>query len=333
MPGTGMRKTGRKLIHSVRGMLCLILALILTAGTACAEVYIDQEKPEDWEERYMLRIYALRSLDCDAYVLECDGETMILDGGKNASYLTEFLEKNGLSHVDMIFNSHPHDDHIDAVYNAIRNDRLTTDVFYSPFRENYTDTADTFQRRTVKVLTAKGIQYRQVFNGDELMLGGARITVYRYDGDTKKPDGGSMPINDMSAVLRVRFGDTAILMTADIGGTIQQMLAKDYGAEGGLKAEILTAPHHGKNAMNGDLLKTVNPKLTIITGKASRTEDCRKQMEKSDIEWKRTSYGNIVMETDGKDWYVNQEDPFGEVEKQRKLKEKRLKQQQKKKKK
>ena len=87
MPGTGMRKTGRKLIHSVRGMLCLILALILTAGTACAEVYIDQEKPEDWEERYLLRIYALRSLDCDAYVLECDGETMILDGGKNAALL------------------------------------------------------------------------------------------------------------------------------------------------------------------------------------------------------------------------------------------------------
>ena len=165
------------------------------------------------------------------------------------------------------------------------------------------------------------------------MLGGARITVYRYDGDTKKPNGGSMTINDMSAVLRGRFGNTAMLMTADIGGTIQQMLAKDYGAEDGLKAEILTAPHHGKNAMNGDLLKAVNPKLTIITGKVSRTEDCRKQMENFDIEWKRTSYGDIVLETDGKDWYINQEDPYGEVEKQRKLKEKRLKQQQKKKKK
>ena len=115
MTGTGMRRTGKMLIYSIRGMLCLILAVILTAGTACAEVYIDQEKPEDWEERYLLRIYALRSLDCDAYVLECDGETMILDGGKNASYLTEFLEEKGISHVDMIFNSHPHDDHIEVI--------------------------------------------------------------------------------------------------------------------------------------------------------------------------------------------------------------------------
>ena len=119
MTGTGMRKTAGKILYSVRGILCLILAVILTAGTACADVYIDQEKPEDWEDRYLLRIYALRSLDCDAYILECDGERMILDGGKNASYLTEFMEKHGFSYVDMIFNSHPHDDHIDAVYNAI----------------------------------------------------------------------------------------------------------------------------------------------------------------------------------------------------------------------
>ena len=324
MTGTGMRKTAGKILYSVRGILCLILAVILTAGTACADVFIDQEKPEDWEDRYLLRIYALRSLDCDAYILECDGERMILDGGKNASYLTEFMEKHGFSYVDMIFNSHPHDDHIDAVYNAILKGRLTTDVFYSPFRENYSDASDTFQKRTVRELAAKGITYRQVFNGDELMLGGARITVYRYDGDTKKPNGGSMTINDMSAVLRVRFGNTAMLMTADIGGTIQQMLAQEYGKEG-LKSDIMTAPHHGKNAMNGELLAAVSPKLTIITGKVARVGACQKQMEQNGVAWKVTSWGNITMETDGKDWYVNQEDKFGELKKWQKQQERKNK--------
>ncbi len=313
-------KAGRKTARGFRGILCLILLLAMAAGSAGAEVYIDQEKPEDWEERYLLRIYALYSLDCDAFVLECDGETMLLDGGKNESYLIPFLEEHNMLHPDMIFNSHPHDDHIDAVYNAIRNGRLTTDVFISPFRENYYDAADTFQRRTVKVLAEKGIPYRQILNGEELALGGARMKVYRYDGDTKKPNGGSITINDMSAVLWVRFGDAAILLTADIGGTIQQMLARDYGKEG-LKSDILKAPHHGKNAVNGDLLKAVDPKLTILTGKVARTEDCRKQMESNGIEWKRTSYGPITMETDGRDWYVNQEDTFGELEKLRKQKE------------
>ena len=325
-------KTCRKAVRWSRGILCLILILVLGATSACADVYIDQEKPEGWEDQYLLRIYALYSLDCDAYVLECDGETMILDGGKNASYLTAFLAEYGISHVDMIFNSHPHDDHIDAVYNAIRNGKLTTDVFYSPFRENYSDASDTFQKRTVRLLAEKGIIYRQIFSGDEFQLGGARIKVYHYDGQTKKPNGGSMMINDMSGIFRIRFGNSSILFTADIGGTIQQMLARDYGKEE-LKSDIMTAPHHGKNAMNVELLQTVSPKLTIITGKVSRVKDCQYQMEQNNVAWKVTSWGNIVMETDGKDWYVNQEDKFGELKKWQKQQEKKKKQQQKKKKK
>ena len=318
---------GRK----VCGILCFILALAL-AGGAAGDVSIEQEKPEGWEDQYLLRITALYSLDCDAYVLECDGETMILDGGKNASYLTEFLAERGISHVDKIFNSHPHDDHIDAVYNAIRNGKLTTDAFYSPFRENYSDASDTFQKRTVRLLTEKGITYRQIFSGDEYQLGGARIKVYHYDGQTKKPNGGSMMINDMSGIFRICFGNASILFTADIGGTIQQMLAQDYGKEE-LKSDIMTAPHHGKNAMNGELLQTVSPKLTIITGKVSRVKDCQNQMEQNNVAWKVTSWGNITLETDGKDWYVNQEDKFGELKKWQKQQEKKKKQQQKKKKK
>lgn len=249
---------------------------------------------------------------------------MILDGGKNASYLTEFLAANDISHVDMIFNSHPHDDHVDAVYNAIRTGKLTTDVFYSPFRENYNDAVDTFQKRTVKLLNEKGIPYRQIFSGDEFQLGGARIKVYHYDGQTKKPNGGSMMINDMSGIFWIRFGNASILFTADIGGTIQQMLAQEYGKEG-LKSDIMTAPHHGKNAMNGELLAAVSPKLTIITGKVARVGACQKQMEQNGVAWKVTSWGNITMETDGKDWYVNQEDKFGELKKWQKQQERKNK--------
>ena len=311
MFGTG---AGKQAFRRLRGMLCLVLFFIIGTTSGFADVYIDQEKPEDWEDRDLLRIYALYSLDCDAYVLECDGKTMILDGGKNASYLTEFLAEQGISHTDMIINSHPHDDHIDAVYNAILNGKLTTDIFYSAFRENYTDASDTFQRRTVKLLSGKGIPFQQVFSGDEIQFGGAQIKVYRYDGQTKKPDGRSMMINDMSGVFRISFGDAAILFTADIGGTIQQMLARDYG-EAELKSDIMTAPHHGKNAMNGELLQAVSPKLAIITGRVARVKDCQVQMERNSIAWKVTSWGNITMETDGKDWYVNQEDKFGELKK------------------
>ena len=310
----------------LRGCLCMLLVLFTAACTARADVYIEQEKPEDWEERDLLRIWALYALDCDSFVVECGGQTMLIDGGNKPKEadLVAFLEEHGWTHLDIIFNSHPHDDHIEAVYNALMNDEITAEIFISPFREDYkaNDKLE-FHRKTLKVLEEKAIPFHQMLNTEMLNLGSAQVTLYRYDKDTKKPGGGSMTLNDLSGVLRICYGDASILLTADIGGAIQQMLAKDYGADGGLKSDILKAPHHGKNAVNGDLLRAVEPKLTIVTGKVARTEAVVSQMNVNGIAWKRTSYGTILMETDGKDWYVTQEDKFGELEKMRKRQEKK----------
>ena len=48
-------------------------------------------------------------------------------------------------------------------------------------------------------------------------------------------------------------------------------------------------------------------------------------MEQNGVAWKVTSWGNITMETDGKDWYVNQEDKFGELKKWQKQQERKNK--------
>ena len=309
----------------IRGVLLPLVLITVMACTAQAEVFTDQEKPEDWEERDLLRIWALSFLDNDAFVLECGGKTMLVDGGEKAkeNALVSFLKEHGMEHLNFIFCTHPHDDHQAAVYYAIKHGKITANVFVSPFREDYIayDNLE-FQKKTVEVLEKKEIPFRQMFSGEELELGGTRITLYRFDGNTRKPGGGSITINDMSGILWVRYGDAAILLTADIGGTIQQMLAEQYGTEG-LKSDILKAPHHGKNAVNGDLLRAADPKLVIITGKVARTEDCVKQLNYWGIGWKRTSYGTIVMETDGKDWYVNQEYTSEKVKKQEKQEKKK----------
>lgn len=315
----------RKVIRQTVLMLALIL--VLAAGAASGEVYIDQEKPEDWESRDLLRIWALYALDCDSFVVECGGETMLIDGGNRPKEadLTAFLKEHGWQHLNIIYNSHPHDDHIEAQYNALMHGNITADVFISPFQEDYraNDRLE-FHKKTMKVLTEKGIPFRQLLDKEELTLGGAKMVQYRYGKETKKPGGGSMTMNDLSGVLRICFGDASILLTADIGGTIQEMMAKEYGAEV-LKSDILKAPHHGKNAVNAELLRTVDPKLVLVTGKVARTKACVNQIKKAGIPCKLTSYGTILMETDGKDWYVNQEDKWGELEKQRKKLEKQQK--------
>lgn len=314
----------RKRIPRILSFL-LAAFFLLSCSFAEAEVYIDQKKPDDWEERDLLRIWALYALDCDAFVLECGGHVMLLDGGNGPKEkdLTDFLREKGWDHLDIIFNSHPHDDHIQAQYFAVLREKITADVFISPFRESFTSSEDMgLQQAMVKILKKRGIPYRQMLSGEELTLGEARMLLYRYDGSTRKPKGGSMLLNDMSGVLWVRYKDAAILLTSDIQGTIQQMLAEQYGAEG-LKSDIMKAPHHGKNSLNDTLLKTVDPKLVLVTGKVNSTDACIRQMNNRKIPWKRTSYGTVVMETDGTDWYVNQEYRSEKIKKQEKLEQKK----------
>ena len=60
----------------LKWFFCLLAVLAVTAGAALGEVYIEKERPADWEERDLLRIYALYALDCDSFVVECGGQYM-----------------------------------------------------------------------------------------------------------------------------------------------------------------------------------------------------------------------------------------------------------------
>ena len=58
-------------------------------------------------------------------------------------------------------------------------------------------------------------------------------------------------------------------------------------------------------------------------GKVARTKACVNQIKKAGIPCKLTSYGTILMETDGKDWYVNQDYSSEKVKKQEKAEQKK----------
>ena len=60
------------------------------------------------------------------------------------------------------------------------------------------------------------IPYHQVADGDTFTLGDAQVTVLRRDSGS---------VNDRSAVLNIRFGESTALLTADIAGGTQHWLA------------------------------------------------------------------------------------------------------------
>ena len=224
---------------------------------------------------------------------------MIIDGGSKMYWKTmmDYLESIGLSHVNILFNTHPHDDHLEAQIQMVKSGRLTADRFISPFFIDYGVGYEKvkYQREMVKVLEDKGIPFYQIQPDEELTLGGARMVLYRY-ADGKDA-------NQLSGVLWIHFGEATILMTGDLTGDGEKWLVSHYGAEG-LKSDIMKAPHHGIVRMVTEFLEAVDPDLTVITNRRNTNQKAQLDARKKANIW--TSMGKVFMETDGKDWYVTQ---------------------------
>lgn len=289
---------------SIRRILLILCVLVLAASAAGADVFIEAEKPEDWEQRDLLRITAMGYSQNDGFVLEYGGEVMLIDGGSKPRWkeLAECLQGREISHVNILFNTHPHDDHIEAQTMLLKNDVITADVFISPFAEDYDKRNKTgYQQQMVSTLKAKGIPYRQMFPEEELTLGGkVRMVMFRADtGDA----------NAMSAVLRLEFGETSMLFTGDVGGTAQKEILSKYGAER-LKCDILKSPHHGIMRVVPAFLEAADPLFVVIT--STKKAPMKEQLDYRKIPNLCTSKGNMTLETDGKDWYITQENKWAQ---------------------
>ena len=116
-------------------LLSLLLLAAMFLCSAAAQVYIGAEKPEGWDDRALLRVTFFPEAQNDAILLECGGQTMLVDGGEIlwTNAMAEALARRGIDHLDYMFNSHPHDDHIEVQYYLLKRGLVTPDVFISPF--------------------------------------------------------------------------------------------------------------------------------------------------------------------------------------------------------
>ena len=296
----------------ISGIILAVLMMIGMRNVAGATVYLNQEKPADWEDRERMVITIMDFYQNDAIVIQCAGEVMLVDGGASPHWeeMMQWLEENGLSHVNILFNTHPHDDHIEAQTRMLKSGRLTADRFISPFPKEY---KLDYQQKMVKQLEKSGIPYIQMLPDEEITLGDngtdfqvvteqelptkvARMVLYRY------PEG--QGANELSGVLWVHYGDATILLPGDLTGRGERWMAQHYGAEG-LKSDILKSPHHGIVRMVPEFLKAVDPELTVITN--GKKCNAKEQLDAGGYANIWTYVGNVTLETDGTDWYVTQE--------------------------
>ena len=278
----------------MKKVFAILMMLIVLGASASAEVYMSQPPAEGWTED-VLRITAIPVGEGDALLLECGGERMLVDGGPSALYhqLTGSLEARGITSFKYLLNTHYHDDHINGLYHLMKND-YTAEAYMHPY-SNVMVQGDKLEKRTVEMAEKKGITVQRLYKGDVITLGGATIRVFRY---------WDIPnANARSMIERVEFGEASAWLCADITGKSQEYYVGALEPEL-LKADIMKVPHHGITPVQADFMDAVSPEFCVITNYEDGVTTIKSQMESRQIPVLYSGEGEVVMETDGHDWYV-----------------------------
>lgn len=277
----------------MKKLFAMLMMLLLVFSTAGAEVHLGQP-PENWAEN-VLRVTAIPVGEGDAILLECGGERMMVDGGPSARFhqLTGALEARGITHFKYLLNTHYHDDHIEGLYHLMK-EGWTADEYMHPYSDIMV-AGNEREKRTVEMAQRRGITVHRLYTGDVFTLGDATIRVFRH---------WDIPnANARSMIERVEFGDASIWLTADITGKAQAFYEGDLAPEM-LKADILKVPHHGITAVEASFMDAVAPSFCVVTNHEKDVPLIRSQMESRGLPALYCADGEVIMETDGHDWYV-----------------------------
>ena len=220
----------------------------------------------------------------DAHLLRFpDGHVLLFDTGlyRYAKRdLVPLLAEQGVSRIDTLAVSHGHDNHYGGVELVSENTSGVGRVVFNPIsrkacdQESYLNGCSYVHiRETINRLKEMGITVVQVQPGDMLYQDSGRDirveVLYTHDGVSEPI--GRTSVNDTSLVLKLTYGSTRVLFTADLGPAGGRYLVTQ-AATGAvdLGADIVTAPHHGAEVAAGnDFLDRVGAGTVLVSASAN----------------------------------------------------------------
>lgn len=202
--------------------------------------------------------------DC-ALIITPEGKTVLIDGGgiiNNPGSVGEYslmpyLKSRGIDHIDMMINSHPHDDHTDGLLSVLAylpTERLLcSDVWPD----------DEINRQLLAAAQANGTELVTVAAGDSYQLGDyLHLSFYHPDAAFGTLNGDDADANDASLVCEISMGEIDFLFTGDISGELLAAVCERYEVE----AEIIKIPHHGsKTGYSDELAELLASEVAVIS--------------------------------------------------------------------
>ncbi|WIV21208.1 MBL fold metallo-hydrolase [Paenibacillus polygoni] len=220
------------------------------------------------------------------------GKTMLIDGGNNddEQRMVSYLNKQGVKKVDVLIGTHPDADHIGGLDAVV--DSFDIGKIYMPKVSSNTKTYESLltsiKNKSLKVTTAKaGINIDLDNEIDIKMI----APVKTYDDK-----------NEMSAVVKLTYGNNSFLFTGDAeSGSESDMINSGVN----LKSDVLLVGHHGSNSSTSQtFLNAVDPTYAVIqVGNNSYghpTDNILNRLNSKNIKiYRNDLQGTIIFTSDG----------------------------------
>ena len=206
-----------------------------------------------------LEIHFLDVGQADAAIIQCDGETMMIDGGDagDSSLVYAYLMRTlGVGYIKAMIATHPHADHIGGLSGALN--ACTVGTVYSSVTQYDSEAFSSL----LKYAQRQGISITVPQPGDTFTLGSDVV-------EFLAPQRSHGSVNDLSLVVRIDYGETSFLFTGDAEWDSEHAMV-DSGCE--LSATLLKVGHHGSDTSSGYVfLREVMPQYAVISVGADNT--------------------------------------------------------------
>lgn len=233
----------------------------------------------------------------DSILVQSEGINMLIDAGTNSSGQTvvKDLEDLGVTKIDYLIGTHPHEDHIGGMDDVIKN--FDIGIIYMPKIQTNTKTFED----VLDAVSEKGLKITSPKKGDEFEVGGARCEIMT-DGieDTSN-------LNLSSIVIRMTYGMQSFLFMGDAEKENEE--TRQWP-----QTTVLKVGHHGSSTSSStQFLNEVQPQISVISvGKDNKyghpTKTTINKLEKIKTKIYRTDEsGTITITCDGKKCIVTTE--------------------------
>ncbi len=276
--------SGSKKKRSLRNTVSLLLVLLLIAGInyfmgdplgmfpeeAPANKPIFTAAGETTRPPAISSGFASQEGTLEAYILDVgqgdsiflrspSGKTMLVDASTSSAFdhIDAFLQEQSVEKLDVVIATHPHADHIGGMTKVIEQYEIGT--FY--MTDAQTNTAG-FEKM-LTALQKKNITVKQAVAGKNSFVtwdDAVEVAILSPFSEFTYDD-----LNNSSIICRIKFGDTAIMLTGDAEAYAEKIalgeLSRDY-----FKADVLKLGHHGSSSSTcAAFLEAVDPDIAIAS--------------------------------------------------------------------